>query len=125
MFAKPELVAKRRLRRRLKAAASLALAFAAGAFLACKQKLDEVTAPKDDATVATGAPDTDVVVTAAGDAADAAKADGTSLAKADAYADATDALAAYDADADADAKKPVVDAKEHKKGMPVTDNLLE
>lgn len=86
MFADPKKVAKRRLARRIKATASLAIALVAGGFLACKSVADSVFEPKtpeirpDDA----GSPE--------------AAVQDTGLA---------------------------VDAREHKKGMPVPDNLLE
>jgi hypothetical protein len=94
MFADPKKVARRRLARRIKATASLAIALVAGGFLACKSVADNVfeSTPKtpeikpDDA----GSPDTD------GKGAGAVQ--DTGLA---------------------------VDAREHKKGMPVPDNLLE
>lgn len=91
MFADPKKVARRRLARRLKAAASLAIAVVAGGFLACKSTIDSFgsTTPPiraDDA----GLPETS--------GAGAGAVQDTGL---------------------------VVDAREHKKGMPVPDNLLE
>ncbi|MGZ3417728.1 MAG: hypothetical protein ACXVEF_11150 [Polyangiales bacterium] len=94
MFADPKKVSRRRLARRVKATASLAIALVAGGFLACKSVVDNVfegsskTPPikPDDA----GSPDTDGK--GAGAQPDAAL---------------------------------TVDAREHKKGMPVPDNLLE
>jgi hypothetical protein len=94
MFADPKKVSRRRLARRLKATASLAIALVAGGFLACKGAVDHIVegtskAPEikpDDA----GSPDTD------GKGAGAEPDTGLT-----------------------------VDAREHKKGMPVPDNLLE
>jgi hypothetical protein len=111
MFAKESLVAKRRLARRLKAAASIAIALAAGTFLACKQKADEIKKAIDsargDEDAGAGAntnPERDSGVVVQVDTGP----DTTALAKMDAAPDAH-----------------VVDVKEHKKGMPVPDNLLE
>lgn len=93
MFADPKKVARRRLARRVKATASLALALVAGGFLACKTVADNIfegaRSPElrpDDA----GTPDTD------GKGQGVQKDAGLT-----------------------------VDAREHKKGMPVPDNLLE
>jgi hypothetical protein len=111
----------RRLKRRLKAAVSVAIALAAGTYIACKgddaarrpavppnPTTDEVSnlpAPRDAG--ADGA--TDASVDASGDASgDAASADATALVR-----------------RDAGAKDGGVDRTEHRKGMPVPDNLLE
>ena len=88
-------VKRRRIKRKLKAAVSLAIAAAAGTFVACKGGDDQ-------------RPNPDAGVDAAVDAAPA-----------DASADA--ALVPVDAAS----KKGKVDREEHRKGMPVPDNLLE
>ena len=107
MFAKESLVAKRRLARRLKAAASIAIALAAGTFLACKQKADEIKKAIDSARGQDVGVDAGVDTSpfTEGDAGDATT---TALVKGDAGSDTS-----------------TVDTKEFKKGMPVPDNLLE
>lgn len=114
MFAKKSQVARRRLARRLKAAASIGLAVAAGTFVACKQKADEIMKALDDARGDVGEPETvsaseASVTTDAGDAALTTTKPSTSAM-----------VVAKDA-----GPAPAFDAKEHKKGMPVPDNLLE
>ena len=105
MFAKESQVKKRRLARRLKAAASIAIALAAGTFLACKQKADEIKKAIDSAR--------------GEDVGTDAGADTGTLASG--FDSGTTAMVKGDAALDA----PTVDVKEHKKGMPVPDNLLE
>ncbi|MBL8719132.1 MAG: hypothetical protein JNL79_24315 [Myxococcales bacterium] len=111
MFAKKSQVARRRLARRLKAAASIGLAVAAGTFVACKQKADEIMKALDDARGDVGEPET-AASPEASDAGDAAMT--TTKPSSSAMVVAKDAGPA-----------PAFDAKEHKKGMPVPDNLLE
>lgn len=112
MHADPKQVAARRWKRRLKAAGSLALAALAGAFVACQrgvQSFQEATAP----TIAP-APEQ-------GDAANAAE---TSTRVADARADSL-VLAPTPSARDAGADAYVMDAKEHRKGLPVPDYIVE
>lgn len=108
MFAKPEQVGPRRLRRRLKAAASIAVALAAGVFLACHRGVEEV---KDAIKATRDAPDAEDVGLDADADAGADVASGPM----------SDSIAIY-VPASTDA---AVDTREHKKGMPVPDNLLE
>lgn len=122
MFADPRKVAARRIRRRIKAGAAVALALVAGAFLACKGggEAEPASPSGPDARPGPGARD-----------ADGGAPDGASTAQGprDAGDDAGDAgstaLAVRDAGADAAAKAPRVDKREHRKGMPVRDNLVE
>ncbi|HMF40576.1 MAG TPA: hypothetical protein VKQ32_07775 [Polyangia bacterium] len=97
----------RRLKRRLKAAASLVIASAAGAFLACtrgdKQRPPPAPNPMTHETSNLPAPPRD-----------AAAERSTALVP------SKDASAPHDA-----AAKGAVDKREHRKGMPVRDNLLE
>lgn len=143
MFADPKKVDGRRLRRRLKASAAVALAVVAGAFLACKGESNQAepaspTGPDArsgpgprPAESAAQAATTTVIANAAPDAGIDAESD----AGADAADDApNDALTVADAAADASKglvvrpatpKTHQVDKREHRKGMPVRDNLLE
>lgn len=139
MFADPKEIKGRRLRRRLKAGAAVALAMVAGAFLACKGEDKAPEPPSPSGPDARSGPGTRPVedagrVDATNDAADAA--DATLDAENDAPSDApSDALVVTDAAADGSTglavrkptapKKPTVDKVEHRKGMPVRDNLLE
>jgi len=104
----------RRLKRRVKAAVSLAIAAAAGTYVACKgDQADRKQAPIPPN------PTTDAVthLPAPPDAAPDAGID----AGIDAPADASTAL-----DGPVDARRDGgVDKTEHRKGMPVPDNLLE
>jgi len=124
MFADPKKVAGRRLRRRLKAGVSIGLALVAGAFLACKGG-NVPQEPSPTGPDARGGPVNPEVEGASGGDADAASA--SVDAGADAPAGASTALAIVDAGKDAgpDARAPKVDKHEHRKGMPVRDNLLE
>jgi hypothetical protein len=112
MFADRDRVRARRRKRRLKAAASILVAVAAGTFLACQRGvetarllIDASREAGDDARTSEGA--------------DGARdADGAPLAVADARPDALARSTASPRDA-------TVDVNEHRKGMPVPDNLLE
>ncbi|WP_437279771.1 hypothetical protein WME90_04215 [Sorangium sp. So ce375] len=154
MFADPKKVGLRRLKRRLKAGASIAIAMAAGVFLACKGGASDPGASPSGPDARTGperkgaaggssgqgapAPTSGAVSDGASDAGD----DLDATAPAD--ADAGQAILVRDADASADAgasgamvvpsakpstgvkpRTPHVDKEEHRKGMPVRDNLLE
>jgi hypothetical protein len=122
MFADPKKVAARRLKRRLKASASIALALVAGAFLACK----------GGTTVSEPAPDGPDARRGPGGVGDAPgpleKPQPAPTAAAEAApASVSSAMVVLDAGQDAapDAHAPQVDKREHRKGMPVRDNLLE
>lgn len=123
MFADPKKVRRRRIARRLKAAASIVVAVAAGTFLACHRQVAKLAGdgPEEDASAANAipaqpAPDAGIDVT---------QEDGSPLANdgALALADArSDALVQVRDGAPRDA---AVDVNQHRKGMPVPDNLLE
>jgi hypothetical protein len=121
VFADPKKVRRRRIARRLKAAASIVVAVAAGTFLACHRHVAKLAGdgPEEDgsATKATApAPDAGI---------DVRQEDGSPLPNdaALALADArSDALAQARGGAPRDA---AVDVNQHRKGMPVPDNLLE
>lgn len=117
MHAKPELVAKRRWKRRLKAAASVAVALAAAAFLACqKSKPEEDAGSGPRETEADGPADAK-----RGPSDDATPADAASAPEASAADARPDALAKHRGGP----RDAAVDVREHRKGMPVPDNLLE
>jgi hypothetical protein len=100
-----EQVRLRRLKRRLKAGASLLLAAAAGTFLACVKRGDDrpAQAPNPTTPEVPNRP-----------------------APRDAGADAAGIDAGQALQRQAPAKHhPKVDRTEHRKGMPVPDNLLE
>jgi hypothetical protein len=97
VFAKAKLVATRRWKRRLKAAASIAVAAAAGTFLACQRGAEYVKG-------AVLSPEEEHAKDAGADARATATAQDEPVVKKDAAA---------------------VDVSEHRKGMPVRDNLLE
>ena len=121
MFADKKKVGARRIKRRLKAAASIIVALAAGTFLACrKDPASESAEPNDDATSA-------VAGDPASSAQPAPSASASATATPSATASATStALATTTPSGPAAPKgKPTVDRKEHRKGMPVPDNLLE
>jgi len=139
MFADPKKVDARRLRRRLKAGAAVALAMVAGAFLACKGESGQPEPPSPSGPDARSGPGSRVADDAGNADATNNAADGGQDAAIDAENDApNDALAIRDGSADgsaplvvrdggpsAPAKAPRVDKTEHRKGMPVRDNLLE
>jgi hypothetical protein len=153
MFADPKKVDARRLRRRLKAGAAVALAMVAGAFLACKGDNNPAEPPSPSGPDARSGPGSRVAEDAGNaDAMNTIAVDPTSQdagndASDDAHNDASDdapddapndALAVRDAAADGAGalvvrprspatapKTPRVDKTEHRKGMPVRDNLLE
>jgi len=117
-------VATRRVKRRLKAAASIGLAIMAGAFLACtSNKGDKEKArapvPPNPTTPSVGA----VPVHAPAHAdSDAGAQSGAALVAPSASATASTAIVPV---VKAPPKAPTVDKQEHRKGMPVRDNLLE
>jgi hypothetical protein len=137
MFADPKKVDERRLRRRVKAGAAVVLAMVAGAFLAFKGESSnqEPASPSGpDARGGPGSPHarddagvdgTDGGLDAAADVTNEDAAGAASDAMVDGASDASAALAVRDGGADAAAKAPKVDKREHRKGMPVRDNLLE
>lgn len=116
MFAKRDQVGPRRVRRRLKAAASIVVAIAAGTFLACQRGVETAKQILDASRGDVDARDTG----AEGAAPDAAAAGPTdaSMVLADAKTDALAKRTGGPHDA-------AVDTREHRKGMPVPDNLLE
>jgi hypothetical protein len=128
MFADPKKAELRRLKRRLKAGASIVLALAAGAFLACQKEEGGPVGANPGGPDARGGSDEPRLreTTDAADAADAGQ-DANDAGDAAAEAGPSDAGAEAGAgDAGADAGKGLrVDKKEHRKGMPVRDNLLE
>ncbi len=111
MFVKPSDAKKRRFRRRIKAAASIAVALAAGTFLACQRGVQTI----QNAIDASSEKD--------------AEGDSNSPSPVDASG-STAMVLVTDAGKDAEArarklKDAAVDVNEHRKGMPVPDNLLE
>ena len=108
-------VRMRRLKRRLKAAASLAIAAAAGTYIAC----DAGVKPKHQPAPNPTTPEISNLPAPHDAGADAA-VDAAADAAIDAPVDAPKALVRRDASVDAK-----VDREEHRKGMPVPDNLLE
>ncbi|WP_438041756.1 hypothetical protein [Sorangium sp. So ce128] len=152
MFADPKKVGLRRLKRRLKAGASIAIAMAAGAFLACKGGASDPGASPSGPDARTGPDRRSAAGGSSGQSAPAPTSDSVSGGAADAGdgmgatapadAEAGEAIVARDAGAPADAggammvpsgkpaagvkpRAPHVDKEEHRKGMPVRDNLLE
>jgi hypothetical protein len=128
MFAHPKLVRRRRVKRRLKAAASIAIAVAAGTFLACQRQVAKLAGDAGsggEAGAAATATASSPATQPAEAAATSAPLDASSAPPGDAanvVADArTDGLA-RDA---ATPKDAAVDVNQHRKGMPVPDNLLE
>jgi hypothetical protein len=112
MHAKREKARARKWKRRLKAVASIGVALAAGTFLACQRGAETVKREVIDVRARLGGDD-------AGPATEDATRDGDGDGDADGSNDAT-------ADgARRRSKDASVDVKEHRKGMPVRDNLLE
>src|ERR1700690_340006 len=115
MFADPKKNRMRRIKRRLKAGASILLAMAAGTFLACKGKR-EPDAPSPYGPDARSGPG----ARQGGDAPASGRLDAGTSNNAAADGGVTGAaLALRDADAGAthDARAPQVDKKEHRKAM--------
>ncbi len=114
MHADPKKVVSRRWKRRLKAAGSLALAALAGAFVACQrgvQSLQEASAP---------------TISPAPERADGGDAQADATAPpAPIVADARSDALALPPTRDSGADAYVVDAKEHRKGLPVPDYIVE
>ncbi len=111
MHAKKDLVRIRRVKRRLKAAASIVVALSAGTFLACQKQVSKIT---DRTTEKASPPEIEVeehepLSPATSATGDAAEAGAPQLPPVRRKPDAA----------------PKVDRKEHRKGMPVRDNLLE
>ena len=125
MFADPKKNGARRIKRQLKAGASILLAMAAGTFLACKGKR-EPDAPSPYGPDARSGP-------SAGQAADTPTSSRREDDAGASHHDTADSgatgadLAVHDAGASAThgARAPHVDRQEHRIGMPVRDNLLE
>ncbi|MDP3278664.1 MAG: hypothetical protein Q8Q09_25970 [Deltaproteobacteria bacterium] len=128
MFADPKKTAVRRVRRRLKASASIVVAVIAGAWLACKPSSGPGPSPSGpDARVG---PDR-----TGGSAPPPNPEDASQPDPLDAQSDAGDS-AIVEAGADGGTESgiarrrtaprtPQVDRHEHRNGMPVRDNLLE
>lgn len=124
---------KRRRKRRLKATVAVAIALAAGAFLACAGDRDESTdnvepeAPAEPPAPASERASAAADDTAADDdaAADDAAADDAGLALPDdaAIEDAEPSTAIVPSKRRR--RRPRVDRDQHRRGMPVPDNLLE
>lgn len=122
----------RRIKRQMKAGASLVLALAAGTFLACQRAprpTERSPMGPDARTGPSPAPSPDA---SAPHDASAPSAPDASATDASAPADATTdtSLATRDAalatrDADASRNRHHVDVVEHRRGLPVIDNLLE
>ena len=110
-------VAVRRVKRRLKAAASIGLALMAGAFLACapnkpNKEKSRLPVPPNPTTPSVGAVPSYAPSAAAGaPSAPLATSNPSSTALVPA--------------AKTPHKLPSIDREEHRKGMPVPDNLLE
>jgi hypothetical protein len=123
MFADPNKVRVRRIKRQLKAGASILVALAAGAFLACKGERAP-DAPSPYGPDARGGPGPRRQ--GGSEQEDEAPPDAAAVASKEGGETGT-ALVVHDAapDAPRDARAPHVDKNEHRKGMPVRDNLLE
>lgn len=130
-------VAARRVKRRLKAAASIGLALMAGAFLACtpdkpQKEKSRVPVPPNPTTPSVGAlpprassarVDSSGAASAAAAPAGSAGTDASGRPHDDARPSASST--AIVPVANTPHKAPSVDKQEHRKGMPVPDNLLE
>jgi hypothetical protein len=126
MFADHKRVARRRLMRRLKAAASIAVALAAGTFLACRRdghpSTGDVPEPESSAD--------DAPTTSALPPGSSTQPSGSQAASSQASASASASASGKELTVPAPAPPPptttpTVDKQQHKKGMPVPDNLLE
>ena len=125
MYAKAERVGRRRLKRRLKAAVSIGVAVAAGTFLACQKQVSKFTDKPSE-----GPKSSDQPVEVPGPAAttDRNELDSAPDAAAAGEPDAAPTVSGRPAlppSPSARDAAPRVDRKEHRKGMPVRDNLLE
>jgi hypothetical protein len=136
MHAKPEKIRVRRLKRQVKAALSIGVALAAGVFLACQKtvsdKIEDARSADDAWKVNEPPPNGDKSVIDV-TLVDAAGTTPNIVAPPDAEATLAPLPSDAGGKADALAKRPVpttkdggkVDKREHRKGMPVPDNLLE
>jgi len=120
-------VASRRVKRRLKAAASIGLAIMAGAFLACTSNKGDkekarVPVPPNPMTPSVGVVPTHAPSASAHSDSDAAVQSQAARAMPSASTTSSTAIAPV---AKTPPKAPTVDKQEHRKGMPVRDNLLE
>jgi hypothetical protein len=125
MFAKPERTRVRSVKRKLKAAASILVALAAGTFLACRREEpahQQAQPGGRDATPDGGSTATAASATAAPPGEPSAAAPS---ATASAPASPSAASSAIVSAKPKTPPPPTVDKREHRKGMPVRDNLLE
>jgi hypothetical protein len=118
----------RRIKRHVKAGASIVLALAAGAFLACQRTAARGPDHSPMGPDARGGPppvDASAPDVSAPDvsAPDASAADGSDAGLAVVVADAGSGLARRDASHHP--RRHHVDVDEHRRGLPVIDNLLE
>jgi hypothetical protein len=126
MHARPDKVRARRVRRRIKAALSIGVALAAGIFLACQKNAapeksedaGEGEAARSDDAARGATPPTSLDDREAGGAEAAVTSDASAGLVDAAKPDALAKRPAHPRDA-------AVDRREHRKGMPVPDNLLE
>lgn len=138
MHAKPERVKPRRTLRRVKATISIGVALAAGLFLACQRAVQTTTQANDAGSGAPDRPDAppptdrDATLTPTVSATTSASEDSGPDATTDATATGATGGDAGERDGgaglvrhDGGARRPAVDRREHRKGMPVPDNLLE
>jgi hypothetical protein len=107
MYADPKKVRLRRLKRRLKASVSIVLATAAGVFLACQRRATGGSEPVGPSPYGP-------------DARTGPEAGEVEIPPADAGSIDDSPVPAPERERDA-----AVDVDEHRKGMPVRDNLLE
>jgi hypothetical protein len=125
-------VAARRVKRRLKAAASIGLALMAGAFLACspdkpQKEKSRVPVPPNPTTPSVGAlpPRAPSARVDSGSTASAGSAGPDASGRPHEGAGPSASSTAIVPVAKTPHKAPSVDKQEHRKGMPVPDNLLE
>ncbi|MEZ4225886.1 MAG: hypothetical protein R3B13_33370 [Polyangiaceae bacterium] len=120
MYADPKDIRSRRRKRRFKALASIALATAAGVFLACQRKLTEPAAPAATPAPSPRGPD----ARSGPEPRDLPDASTGSVEVPDGGDEAASSGGARDASSERQ-RDAHVDVTEHRKGMPVRDNLLE
>jgi hypothetical protein len=119
---KKTIADKRRARRKIKAAVSIGLALAAGTFLACQRGVDSVQRAIDAARSDDALDDAQADLSRSGAAPPTPPSLAPSASQPDARTTPTTALTTSTSPK---AKDASVDVHEHRKGMPVRDNLLE